>query len=814
MSDDASFNLGAMRDLLAATADVVVVLDRHAVVLDMQASVRHDALLLSPDEQIGRSIREGVPPEQTPDLEAFFQRARSGERVGFTIVIPGGGERSFLRGRMAPWAWGGQDGVLVTADIVGDGVGIDELRERDFLRNLILSYPEYLLITDLDGAVLHANPSALRGLGVEPGQTPKNIRELIAPEHRQRLPQDILPAVHKAGAWRGETLWQRRTAQGVETFDSSSIWLLQSARNDEYGHQPARMIVFARDVTDRVQAERAIRDSERNMRLMFEQTPVPLLAVDRAGVIAAANLGASRLLGTPAGSLVGENIRRFQDSDSFARCLAGIGRALDQDTRSQWQGMMESARGKRFDIDFHAHVLSQADADLQVLVSCTDVTERNRLQKSLSYQVEHDDLTGLLNRAGLTRALHARTQTQPVGDYIFHVNLDYFRYLNQLGGSALGDAVLCELADRLQQRSTDPDTVFARVGADEFVLVRRAKSVAEARAIGTALLSLVEAYEVPGEAADFWMSASVGIAALDTTRVSECLSHAATACERVKRRARGNVEVYSAREEQPSDLLALIAGAREAREAIAQERVQLFAQPIYRVGETDRPHSLEMLARIDTHGDLAMPADVINGAERFGLMDRLDRYMVGQTLDWLLDNPGITAAIDHVSINLSGDSVSNENFLGFLIKRIDHSGVAPSKLCFEVTETTAVRNLEQAREMLRVLGAMGCRFSLDDFGAGMCSFAYLRDLDVDDVKIDGSFITGIEQDPVKRQLVRAINETAQVLGKRTIAEFVDKAEALSVLQELGVDAVQGWLFSRAVPVAQVPDLLSGRRAAG
>ena len=144
-----------------------------------------------------------------------------------------------------------------------------------------------MLITDLDGAVLHANPSALRGLGVEPGQTPKNIRELVAPERRQHLSQDILPTVRQAGAWRGETLWQRRTPQGIETFDTSAIWLLQAARNDEYGQQPARMIVFARDVTTRVQAEQAIRDSERNMRLMFEQTPVPLLAVDRAGVIAA-----------------------------------------------------------------------------------------------------------------------------------------------------------------------------------------------------------------------------------------------------------------------------------------------------------------------------------------------------------------------------------------------------------------------------------------------------------------------------------------------------------------------------------------------
>ena len=700
-----------------------------------------------------------------------------------------------------------------TADLVRDGVGIDELRERDFLRTLILSYPEYLLITDLDGAVLHANPSALRGLGVEPGQTPKNIRELVAPERRQHLSQDILPTVRQAGAWRGETLWQRRTPQGIETFDTSAIWLLQAARNDEYGQQPARMIVFARDVTTRVQAEQAIRDSERNMRLMFEQTPVPLLAVDRAGVIAAANRGAARLLGTPAGSLVGENIRRFQDSDSFARCLTGIRRALEQDSRSQWQGMMESARGQRFDIEFHAHLLGQPDADPQVLVSCTDVTERNRLQKSLSYQVEHDDLTGLLNRAGLTRALHARAESGQGDDYVFHVNLDYFRYLNQLGGSALGDAVLCDLAERLQQRSTDPSTVFARVGADEFVLVRRAESTAEARAIGAALLSLVEAYEVPGEAADFWMSASVGVAPLEADRVSEGLSHAATACERGKRRAPGNVEVYSPRDEQPSDLLTLIAGAREAREAIERDGVQLFAQPIYGVNDTGKPQALVMLARIDTHGTVAMPADVINGAERFGLMDRLDRHMVGHTLDWLLDNPGITAALDHVSINLSGDSVSDENFLGFLIKRIDHAGVAPSKLCFEITETTAVRNLDQAREMMRVLGAMGCRFSLDDFGAGMCSFAYLRDLDVDDVKIDGSFITGIESDPVKQQLVRAINQTAKVLGKRTIAEFVDKAEALEVLQSLGVDAVQGWLFSRAVPVAQVPDLLAGRRAA-
>lgn len=799
-----------MRTLLAAAADLVVVLDQDAVVLDMLSRLDDSLFRLPPADQIGRPVVDGLTPEQAPQLETFFRRAVNGERVGFTMLVSGQHNPTYLRGHMAPWAHGSSSGVLITGNLVRDGVGVDELRERDFLRNLILSYPEYLLITDADGDVLHANPSALQGLGMEAGRAPVNISALIAPKQRSRLRSEILPAVRATGTWRGECTWQRKTQDGIEQFETSGMWLLQAQRRDEFGEQPARIIVFARDITPRVEAERAIRDSERNMRRMFEQTPVPLLAVDAQGKIAAANLGAAQMLGTPAISLVGESIRRFQDGTSYDSSLQGIRRASERGTRTSWQGLMESATGERFDIDFNAHAVSHVGGARQVLVSCIDVTERNRLQRTLSHQIEHDALTGLLNRAGLRRALRARMRGDRRSDFLFHVNLDYFRYLNQLGGAALGDQVLRDLAELQHSRSSDPDTIIARVGADEFVLVRQAESVAEARAVGSAVLSLIEAYAVPDEAADFWMSASIGIAELVPSRESESLSHAATACERVKRRARGNVEVYSPRDEQPSDVLALIAGAREAREAIAQDRVQLYAQPIYLSQDTARPHAFEMLARIDTHGAVAMPRTLIDGAERFGLMDRLDRHMVGLTLDWLLDNPGIVGGVDHVSINLSGDSVSNENFLDFLINRIEHSGISPAKLCFEITETTAVRNIDQARQMMAALQHMGCRFSLDDFGAGMCSFAYLRDLDVNDVKIDGSFITGVEADPVKRQLVRAINQTAQVLGKTTIAEFVDKAETLAVLQELGVDAVQGWLFSRAVPAAQAPELLAGR----
>jgi EAL domain-containing protein (putative c-di-GMP-specific phosphodiesterase class I) len=244
-------------------------------------------------------------------------------------------------------------------------------------------------------------------------------------------------------------------------------------------------------------------------------------------------------------------------------------------------------------------------------------------------------------------------------------------------------------------------------------------------------------------------------------------------------------------------------------EALDHEQLRLFCQPIVAVQQPDaRARHFETLVRLrEPSGQLLLPGVFLPAAERFHLMDRVDRWVVNQVCDWFEQRPRLMDRLDMCSVNLSGHSVGDEGFLGFLTQKVTAGPMPASKLCFEITETAAIRDLDHAAHFIKHMRKLGCRFALDDFGSGLASFGYLKTLNVDFIKIDGAFVRDIAHAPVDLAMVKSINEVGHVMGKMTIAEYVENEEILARLAELGVDYAQGFATGRPRPLAEVFEAL-------
>ncbi|MEC9406943.1 MAG: EAL domain-containing protein [Pseudomonadota bacterium] len=684
---------------------------------------------------------------------------------------------------------------------------VDALQERfasaSLVQHLMHQHPDYILVVNEAGELIDSNTAVVRDFAA--GLAARiSLDDLFTESARRQYRDQVLPALARAADWSGHSVWLSADGQRMP-MQMHAVRLAREQAGGE-GH----IAIFARDTSAEQRVEAALRESERTLRNILDGTPVALLGLEMSGDIVSANQRAGALLGRDAGDLIGMNLHRFMDDDGFEEATFRLEYAYSEDTLERWNARVERRDGTALDVAVTVRGVIGRGGHRILLAAFEDVTDYNRLQAEITYQLDHDVLTDLLNRRGLERVLKQRGADDDMRGFVFHLNIDYFRYINELIGQSEADTVLWRIADMLRLRLRDEGAAIARVGADEFVVVRFDTDEADAREHATGLLKALEQVETPTSETALSLTGCVGYAPLGERGWLHALTAAGSACYAAKAAARGSIREYTAEEPGDSqDARTVMAAAQSVRKALSQEAVLLYAQPIYRTaGATSgQPHCFEILARFRDRDRATFPTNLLSAAERFGLMDSFDRYMVSRALEWMAEHENVVRQIDHVAINLSGNSVSDPQFQEFLACAVQDAAIEASKLCFEITETIAVRNIAQARRLMRHIGALGCRFSLDDFGAGMCSFQYLRDLPADYVKIDGSFVQGMEDDPVRHQLVRSINETAQVLGKQTVAEFVDSPAALQALADLGVDMVQGWLFSPAVPIDEIPALM-------
>ena len=431
--------------------------------------------------------------------------------------------------------------------------------------------------------------------------------------------------------------------------------------------------------------------------------------------------------------------------------------------------------------------------------------------RQLEFDASHDHLTGLYNRRAFERRLAVATLVASPhrANVLCYLDLDQFKVVNDTAGHSAGDQLLVQVSAVLREGLRPSDTL-ARLGGDEFGLLLAQRSFEDGLAFAEALRQRVAAFRFDWGARSYAITASIGVSVLDPgrPRVGDALNDADIACNAAKEGGRN--QVYGVK---PDDATVLsrrdeMGWIARIRRALDEDRFELQYQPIValRDGARDLAHGEILLRLRDDDGTLLAPGAFITAAERYSQMQPIDRWVLRKALDWL-------ATVDDVqaSINVSGQSFADPAFLDYAVELFRISGIKPGRVCFEITETAAIADLDAAMAFIRTLRTLGARFSLDDFGAGMSSYRYLKTLPLDFVKIDGSFVRTVAVDPVHRAIVESIHWIGQLCHLQTVAEWVEDDATLDVLRTIGIDHAQGWRFGRPMPVADVRRWL-GRRA--
>ena len=453
-----------------------------------------------------------------------------------------------------------------------------------------------------------------------------------------------------------------------------------------------------------------------------------------------------------------------------------------------------------------APILMENGETIGAVVLLHDVTEMRGMARQMSYQATHDALTGLVNRREFERRLQEAVDIAHRGDgahVLCYLDLDRFKNINDTSGHIAGDAMLRECAKILRDAVRDSDTV-ARVGGDEFGMLLFGCQLEKARQIADDVCRAVHDFRFVWKDKIFNVGVSIGLVeiARDSGTMEESLAAADSACYVAKRQG-GHVSVYSARDEIYARQNGEIQWLQTLQAALRDSRFELYCQPIVAAfAANEEGPAMEVLVRLrDDSGQHIAPIEFVRAAERYRLMVLVDRWVVQTTLTAMGRGAIALAPKRSVAINISGQTLQDSQFLEFVVECFDSTGANPAQVCFEIAENAVVGNLEQARRFVGVLHGMGCRFALDDFGSGLGSFANLKNLAVDYLKIDGSFFKNLARDTVNQAMVTAMIRLARSLNFKVIAEQVEDASALDAARRMGVDYLQGYAIGRPEKLA-------------
>lgn len=587
----------------------------------------------------------------------------------------------------------------------------------------------------------------------------------------------------------------------------------------------ARMRSLSRTVLDR----KAIDNERRRLQGILTSVGEGVYGVDPTGRIQFINPAALDILGYAhdvnlVGELAAERFHyAFEDRTRIPRQACFLSQCYENGNQvTGWQTVFWHETHRPVPVECTVYPLDIDGKREGAVVAFRDVSQRRLLEEELRWAASHDTLTKLHNRAHFEQQLQqevARLRRSDQSSLLLFVDVDRFKYINDTLGHAAGDQLLIEASHRLRSRLRVNDTL-ARMGGDEYALILRnahadPEQVADdfRKALSGQLFSYGDKH--------YRITASIGVAVLDrqVQSPSEAMANADIACHIAKNRGRNQVHVYSYDTDQRASMDVELNWSARLEEAIRENLFVLNFQPILPLPSIDladlpdrdgellqrhlrspRPRRLyyEVLLRMrGGNGDLIAPDAFLPTAERYNMMLDIDRWVIHHAFKALRDSQ--SSDPDHLlglSINLSAQSLGANGIGRYVMDKLVEFNVDPNLVTFEITETKAVTNLDAARELITQLRGHGCRFALDDFGCGFSSFTHLKHLDVDFLKIDGSFIQGLLDDPVDRAVIAAINDIAHSVGKRTVAEYVDRPNVMAALLACGVDFVQGYYIGR------------------
>jgi diguanylate cyclase (GGDEF)-like protein/PAS domain S-box-containing protein len=618
-----------------------------------------------------------------------------------------------------------------------------------------------------------------------------------------------------------ERVFARLEAEGVvKNFeyrlrrkDGGEIVVLENSRaiTDDAGHIVAHEGTIT-DITDRKRAETRIFEEKERAEVTLQSIGDGVITTDADGIVDYINPVAQDLTGwdmrsarnTPVTDLmmiVNEHTRTSVENPVI-RCLKE-GRIITLAENS----ILITRNGDEVPIqDSAAPIRDRIGNIIGSVMVFHDVSKESRLFRQLSYQASHDTLTGLINRREfencLIGALEKARDNNEQSHALLYVDLDQFKVVNDTFGHTAGDALLRQLSELIQAniRSTD---LLARLGGDEFGILLERCSDERAIEVAEDIRGSIEGYRFEWKDSFTTVRCSIGIVMINSENadVASVMSSADVACYSAKDMGRNQIHLY--RDSDASLRHEEMKWVSRITNAVEEERFELFFQPIIGIGEkngNNRGHYELLLRMRDEKGELVGPNQFIPAAERYNLMSTLDRWVIHEALSELADRNDDGEARYTLAINLSGTSLSEDRFLDFVIDELKKQKLPDGAICFEITETAAISNLSRVVHFMQTLKKLGCKFSLDDFGSGLSSFTYLKNLPVDYLKIDGQFIRNVAEDTVDESMVKAISSVGHAMGIETIAERVESKQVLDKLGALGIEFAQGYYIARPASV--------------
>ena len=566
-----------------------------------------------------------------------------------------------------------------------------------------------------------------------------------------------------------------------------------------------------RDVTEEVAAAEALMTEKERLRTTLRAISDAVISTDEEDRITFVNPAAAALLDRSKGDPVGR--RR---SDVFAT-LEGLASISAGPTSSS--GELVTLPGADHDRTIRAKataILSTTSSVCGHVYTLQDVTTEQRKQQELAYAVRHDALTGLLNRAAFDALLTERVSVAQEHPFaLLYIDLDYFKALNDFAGHAAGDRALSAIAGQIR-RCLPMTAAVGRLGGDEFAALFQTEDLAEVERCAQCILSGIQSADLGLQAGYRQLGASIGIVMVRENGLgaADVLAHADDTCYAAKSSGRNRYIVFSEDTRRLSSSLTAARIVGDIADAMEEDRLKLFGQEIRLLCDPDRNSGrVEVLARmVDRNGRMIGPCDFIPAAERFGRASAIDRWIIRTALS----RYGATLGAGELTLgfNLSAQTLSDPLLWEFVETAVRDSGARCEGIVFEITETAAVTNFDAAERFVSRARGNGCRVSLDDFGAGLSSFDYLRRFPIDSLKINGSFIENLASSEFDRQIVASINRIAEGLGCDVVAEKIEDAETVEILRKMKVRFGQGFLFHRPEPLADIVGRMQGDVSAG
>ncbi len=570
-----------------------------------------------------------------------------------------------------------------------------------------------------------------------------------------------------------------------------------------------RTMELRQEISERLNTEEKLKQEKERAQVTLKSIGDAVITTDKNGLVEFINPTAEKLTGWRQAEARGQAIDKiFSIVDEISKKVlpCPVLRCL-QDGKIEYLSkntLLIDRWNKEYSIQDSAAPIMDANGQIQgVVLVFSDVTDARRLSRELIYQATHDPLTGLVNRREfenrLQRVLSSRHET--LNKFAFcYLDLDQFKVINDTSGHTAGDELLKQLSLLLQNQVRSRDTL-ARLGGDEFGVLMEHCTIEQAERVADALREAVANYRFNWEDKNFHIGVSIGLIEITAEfhDLNDLLIVADSCCYAAKDAGRNRVVVYQKNDKEIRQRSGQMQWVAKLHDALDNDRFVLYKQSIHSINNIEGEHFETLLRISNEDGSIIPPGAFIPAAERYGLMDKIDQYVIEHCLAWYAEHKNQLENLSLCTINLSGHTLGTKGVLDSIFRLLNYFALPCEKFCFEITETAAIANLNLATDFMKAVKGKGCRFALDDFGSGLSSFAYLKNMPVDFLKIDGIFVKDICDDRVDLAMVKSINEIGHLLGKKTIAEFIETERIYDKISELGVDYAQGYWIDHPQP---------------